>query len=248
MLDRGDYWQCAYVIPKGAARGDQGQGPRGIPRRHRRDSRRQCAIACRSSQSWDDVKLLTVKVDRLRAVASAGPAVHRRCGARDVAGRRRRDQSRDPGRGGGGQPAGRRRCAPARSATDDLAAVQRRRTFPTRATQRLQVQVQNNVLKPVLASRADAGAAVAGAADQSLSAAAAHSGAAGRLGFRPEHVRTPRSLTDGTMQTGTWRGLACHHRRPSLILRQGGKLPGPGHHHHRGLLFESVLASRNALP
>jgi hypothetical protein len=37
---------------------------------------------------------------------------------------------------------------------DDLAAVQRRRTFPTRATQWLQVQVQNRILSRVLASRA----------------------------------------------------------------------------------------------
>ena len=37
---------------------------------------------------------------------------------------------------------------------DDLAAVQRRRMFPTRATQRMQVFIQNNVLSRVLASRA----------------------------------------------------------------------------------------------
>ena len=34
MIHRGDYWQCAYVIAKGAAR-DQGQGPRCVPGRHR---------------------------------------------------------------------------------------------------------------------------------------------------------------------------------------------------------------------
>ena len=26
MLDRGDYWQCAYVIPEGRHRKDQGGG------------------------------------------------------------------------------------------------------------------------------------------------------------------------------------------------------------------------------
>jgi 2-polyprenyl-6-methoxyphenol hydroxylase-like FAD-dependent oxidoreductase len=48
-----------------------------------------------------------------------------------------------------------RLAAPLRAGTlseDDLAAVQRRRTFPTRMTQRIQVFVQNNVLSRVLAS------------------------------------------------------------------------------------------------
>src|SRR5207302_5522651 len=40
-----------------------------------------------------------------------------------------------------------------RLATDDLADVQRRRMFPTRATQRLQLLIQDNVLRRVLASR-----------------------------------------------------------------------------------------------
>jgi 2-polyprenyl-6-methoxyphenol hydroxylase-like FAD-dependent oxidoreductase len=47
-------------------------------------------------------------------------------------------------------------AAPLRSGSlkvDDLAAVQRRRTFPTRATQWLQVQVQDRVISRVLASR-----------------------------------------------------------------------------------------------
>src|SRR5437868_5876257 len=65
MLDRGDYWQCAYVIPKG------GFG----------DLRRRGLAAFRAAVAevapflsdrvgelgdWDDVRLLTVAVDRLR--------------------------------------------------------------------------------------------------------------------------------------------------------------------------------------
>jgi 2-polyprenyl-6-methoxyphenol hydroxylase-like FAD-dependent oxidoreductase len=49
-----------------------------------------------------------------------------------------------------------RLAAPLRAGTlsdDDLTAVQRRRTFPTRMTQRIQVFIQNNVLSRVLASR-----------------------------------------------------------------------------------------------
>ena len=47
-------------------------------------------------------------------------------------------------------------AAPLRSGTlkvDDLATVQRRRTFPTRATQWLQVQVQDRIISRVLAAR-----------------------------------------------------------------------------------------------
>ena len=32
MLDRGDYWQCAYVIPKGGIERMKRGGPRGLPR------------------------------------------------------------------------------------------------------------------------------------------------------------------------------------------------------------------------
>ena len=31
-IDRGDYWQCAYVVPKGAADEIQREGHRGFPR------------------------------------------------------------------------------------------------------------------------------------------------------------------------------------------------------------------------
>ena len=36
MLDRGDYWQCAYVIPKGGLEELQQRGHRRVSRRHRR--------------------------------------------------------------------------------------------------------------------------------------------------------------------------------------------------------------------
>src|SRR5688572_7576546 len=65
MLDRGDYWQCAYVIPKG--------GISEVQRKGLSEFRRSIvainpALADRVSEiaSWDDVSLLTVRVDRLR--------------------------------------------------------------------------------------------------------------------------------------------------------------------------------------
>ena len=103
-------------------------------------------------KSFDDVKLLTVKIDRLTqwyrpGLLCIGDAAH----------------AMSPVGGVGvnlavqdAVAAGNLLAAPLRSGTlgeADLAAVQRRRMFPTRATQRLQVLIQNNVLSPVLASR-----------------------------------------------------------------------------------------------
>lgn len=65
MIDRGDYWQCAYVVPKGQ---DSAIRAKGLPAF--RDSVAAIAppIADRVDQiaSFDDVKLLTVTVDRLK--------------------------------------------------------------------------------------------------------------------------------------------------------------------------------------
>jgi 2-polyprenyl-6-methoxyphenol hydroxylase-like FAD-dependent oxidoreductase len=151
MLDRGDYWQCAYVIPKGAAEEIRAKGIEAfrqafvsvVPQMHDR---------VQELRSFDDVKLLTVKVDRLTqwyrpGLLCIGDAAH----------------AMSPVGGVGinlaiqdAVAAANRLAVPLRNGTlsdADLAAVQRRRMFPTRMTQRLQVFMQNNVLSRVLASR-----------------------------------------------------------------------------------------------
>ena len=71
MLDRGDYWQCAYVIPKGGIENVKARGFVAF-----RDAVVQMSpfLADRVDQlkSWDDVKLLTVTVDRLRQWSRPG--------------------------------------------------------------------------------------------------------------------------------------------------------------------------------
>ena len=65
MIDRGDYWQCAFVIPKD---GHEEVKAKGL------DAFRAAIVAVAPQmrdrvselKSWDDIKLLTVKVDRLR--------------------------------------------------------------------------------------------------------------------------------------------------------------------------------------
>jgi 2-polyprenyl-6-methoxyphenol hydroxylase-like FAD-dependent oxidoreductase len=64
LIDRGDYWQCAYVFAKGTA--DEVRA-RGLDR-FRADvaaTARNVPLDVAAIASWDDVKLLTVALDRL---------------------------------------------------------------------------------------------------------------------------------------------------------------------------------------
>ena len=104
MLQRGDYWQCAYVIPKG---GDARVRASGLEA-FRKSVGRLLPFAAERANAiadWNDVKLLTVMVDRLKEWARPGllcigDAAHAMSPCR-----RRRYQSRNPGCGRIGQPA-----------------------------------------------------------------------------------------------------------------------------------------------
>jgi len=150
MLDRGDYWQLAYVIPKGGAEKLQADG---IAAFRARIARAAPFIADRLDElkSWDDVKLLTVCIDRLRkwyepGLLCIGDAAH----------------AMSPVGGVGINLAIQDAVATAnllweplksgRVMVDDLARVQERREFPMKVTQRLQVFIQNNVIETVLKS------------------------------------------------------------------------------------------------
>ena len=188
MLDRGDYWQCAYVIPKGAAEEIKAKGI---------DAFRAAIVEIapdmrgrvQELKSWDDVKLLTVKVDRLRCwhrpgLLCIGDAAH---AMSPVGGIGINLAIQDA------VAAANRLAAPLRTGSlgeNDLAAVQRRRIFPTRATQRLQILIQDNILTRVLASRA---APTPPWPIRLLSRCPVLQRFPARLvgiGFRPEHVRT----------------------------------------------------------
>src|SRR5262249_57845170 len=62
MLDRGDYWQCALIIRKGTAEPVKAEGLAAFRARVARLARRESADEI---ESLDDVKLLTVAVNRL---------------------------------------------------------------------------------------------------------------------------------------------------------------------------------------
>jgi 2-polyprenyl-6-methoxyphenol hydroxylase-like FAD-dependent oxidoreductase len=148
VIDRGDYWQCAFVIRKGAA--DETRA-RGLAAFRQEIAGLVPAFADRVDEiaDWDQVKLLTVAVDHLRrwyrpGLLCIGDAAH----------------AMSPIGGVGINlaiqdavaaanilvPALRRGAVP----LERLRAVQRRRAFPTWVTQRLQVMAQNRVIDRAL--------------------------------------------------------------------------------------------------
>ncbi|CAN5299704.1 FAD-dependent oxidoreductase [soil metagenome] len=148
-LNRGDYWQSAFVIPKGKFEDLRAAGLPSF-----RDTIIKLAPwfanRMQAIQNWDQIKLLTVAVDRLETwwrpgLLCIGDAAH----------------AMSPIGGVGVNLAvqdavatANRLAAPLREKrlTDaDLAAVQERRAFPTKATQRIQVIAQNRIITPLLA-------------------------------------------------------------------------------------------------
>ena len=187
-LDRGDYWQCAYVIPKGANERLRGRGL---------DAFRQdiAAIApfladrTGDIASWDDVKLLTVQVNRLEqwhrpGLLCIGDAAH---AMSPIGGVGINLAIQDAVAAANLLVPAFRRGAP----TDaDLAAVQARRDFPTRMTQRMQLLLQERVIGRVLAGGGTPGIAWPIRVMQSFPWLQRIPGRLLGLGFRPEHVKT----------------------------------------------------------
>ena len=64
QIDRGDYWQCAYVVPKGAAEEIESKGMEAF-RKDVAHAAPELASAVDTLRDWDQVKLLSVSLDRL---------------------------------------------------------------------------------------------------------------------------------------------------------------------------------------
>jgi 2-polyprenyl-6-methoxyphenol hydroxylase-like FAD-dependent oxidoreductase len=152
ILNRGDYWQCGFIIAKGTFDAIQRAGLPAF-----RDSVAAlvpfAADRVADIRSWDDVKLLTVLVDRLTTWYRAGllcigDAAHAMSPVGGV-GINLAIQDAVAAANLLADPLGRG------SATDDdLRRVQRRRAPATRVVQRFQVLFQNRVVAPILNSRA----------------------------------------------------------------------------------------------
>jgi 2-polyprenyl-6-methoxyphenol hydroxylase-like FAD-dependent oxidoreductase len=152
MLDRGDYWQCALVIAKGAFDEIKRRGIEAF-RADLVEMNPFLRERVGELRDWDDIKLLTVQVNRLKnwyraGLLCIGDAAH----------------AMSPIGGVGINLAIQDAVAAAnilipefRNASsislDVLRRVQERRELPTRITQRAQVIIQNVVIKRVLGSR-----------------------------------------------------------------------------------------------
>jgi 2-polyprenyl-6-methoxyphenol hydroxylase-like FAD-dependent oxidoreductase len=148
MLDRGDYWQCAYVIPKGGIERIKAEGLESF-RARAVEMSPFLSDRVGEIKSWDDVKLLSVTVDRLKkwwrpGLICIGDAAH---AMSPIAGVGINMAVQDA------VAAANRLAAPLKAGSvtdDDLQAIEQRRTLPTYFTQWLQLTIQKRIISRVL--------------------------------------------------------------------------------------------------
>jgi 2-polyprenyl-6-methoxyphenol hydroxylase-like FAD-dependent oxidoreductase len=193
MIDRGDYWQCGFVIPKG--RFDEIRAS-GLPAFRERIARLAPFVKEQTSElrTWDDVKLLTVRVDRLSrwsrpGLLCIGDAAH----------------AMSPIGGVGINLAIQDAVAAAnilaeplrRGAVtmEHLGRVQKRREWPTRVTQRTQVVLQNRIIATVLGASRPLAPPLAVRLLNRFPVLRRIPARLVGLGVRAEHVTTPAAVS-----------------------------------------------------
>ena len=196
LIDRGSHWQCGYVIPKN---GFNALKAAGLEAFHARIAGLAPFLAERAAAitGWEQVKLLTVAVNRLTewskpGLLCIGDAAH----------------AMSPLGGVGVNLAIQDAVATANllaeplrqgvPSEEEVQAVQRRRTWPATATQSLQVMAQRRIIARVLQ---DTAAPTPPFALRMLDRYKWLQRLPGRLigmGLRPEHVRTPLRAAAGT--------------------------------------------------
>lgn len=148
MLNRGDYWQMASVVPKGAFDAIRAQGIEAFRARLAAATGFSAARVA-EIRDWDDVKLLNIQVNRLDrwwrpGFLAIGDAAHAMSPVGGI-GVNLAIQDAVAAANLLAQP-----LREGRLTENDLAAVQRRRFGPTRLTQAAQVLAQNRVIRPAL--------------------------------------------------------------------------------------------------
>jgi 2-polyprenyl-6-methoxyphenol hydroxylase-like FAD-dependent oxidoreductase len=191
MLDRGDYWQCAHVIPKGGIEKIKAEGLESF---RARVVEMSPFLSGRIGEikSWDDVKLLSVTVDRLKkwwrpGLICIGDAAH---AMSPIAGVGINMAVQDA------VAAANRLAAPLKAGTvtvDDLRAIEQRRTLPTYFTQWLQLTIQKRIISRVLGmeSQRRPKPPLFFKLFNMLPALRRIPARLVGMGIRPEHIRTP---------------------------------------------------------
>jgi 2-polyprenyl-6-methoxyphenol hydroxylase-like FAD-dependent oxidoreductase len=191
MLNRHDYWQCAFVIHKG---GDAELRARGLENFREEVARLAPFARGRVGElnDWDKIKLLTVAIDRLEewsrpGLLCIGDAAHAMSPVGGV-GINLAIQDAVAMANRLAEPLREKRVTP-----EDLQAVQRRRTFPTRATQFMQTVVQKNVLQKVLSDRSEPRVPWLLRLISSVPLLQRLPAYFVGIGVRPEHIETPKA-------------------------------------------------------
>jgi 2-polyprenyl-6-methoxyphenol hydroxylase-like FAD-dependent oxidoreductase len=189
MLDRGDYWQCAYVIPKGGIDRVQASG---IEAFRNRVVALSPFLADRIGElkSFDDVKLLSVMVNRLRqwwrpGLICIGDAAH---AMSPIGGVGINIAVQDA------VAAANRLAAPLKAGattSGHLQAVQARRDFPARMTQKIQLTMQNRIIGPALQGTREPKPPLLFKLFDAVPLLRRIPARLLALGIQPEHVRTP---------------------------------------------------------
>ena len=186
LIDRADYWQCAYVIRKGSFEQIQRQGLESF-----HESLARCApfLKDRTDQiaSWDDVKLLSVRVDHLREWCREGLLCIGDCA-----------HAMSPIGGVGINLAVQDAVAAAnllgpalrknKIDLQTLQAVQRRRERPARLTQRIQVFLHHHLLEPIFESTQTPDPPAVMKLAEKFPALRRIPARMVGIGFRPEHI------------------------------------------------------------
>src|ERR1700728_486592 len=193
MIDRSDYWQCAFVIPKGGMDRVKAEGLEAFRARVVKMSP-YLADRVNELKSWDDIKLLSVAVDRLRqwwrpGLLCIGDAAH----------------AMSPIGGVGinlavqdAVAAANRLAAPLKDgmvSDDVLRAIEARRTLPVRFTQWLQLTMQNRIISPALQSVRQPKPPLMFKLFNAFPVLRRIPARLLAVGIRPEHIHTPDVLS-----------------------------------------------------
>jgi 2-polyprenyl-6-methoxyphenol hydroxylase-like FAD-dependent oxidoreductase len=196
LINRRDYWQCGYVIPKGSF---ERLSAAGIDRFRRHIGAMAPFLADRVGElaDWHDISLLSVSVDRLvrwwrPGLLCLGDAAH----AMSPIGGVGINLAIQDAVAAANELAARLRDRRVDDAT--LRRVQSRRTWPTSATQRAQVFVQERVLVRVLRSERGLAVPLPLRLLRRFPALRRLTGRLVGMGLRPEHVRSPDAHLRGS--------------------------------------------------